>query len=1531
MSEEQPNKHSARKRMKRIFVGIISGALLLAVILELSMLFFAEFIFRNTVQNFVRSESKGVYEMSFEDLSIEPVTGYIYIKNFRLDSDSLRYNELTEQGTIRTSLYGISLTELKLEGLNVLDLLMYRNLNIDALTLKEPNFRILKVPERLPDDTRKIKILKHDLYQLVKPYFNSVKISRFDLEQGFFSLNAGENRLMKQTGAERISFNIKGFVVDSVEYKKQENLFYSREIMLRISNYSLKLNDGVHEVIVGNVLLNPTDSVALVDDAVLRPISRLSQSPQKGMVSNLSVEQLKISGIDLFEAWNNKNVKLRHIQLYKPIIQMRSYSSMQSDSAISGKFSRNNDFYKLIEGSLNSLSFDTLSIKNAAFSFYKGDERIPSYDIRDFNLTTAGFLLDSLAHARTEKLLFSDDIEMAFSKLKFSVMNRSHFLQADSLYASVGNRELYLSGLRLFPTGQTAGGKPGLDIRLSQMRFSDMDFIKAFNEGYLKIGSIRLISPEIDITARGEPKSKRMDAEIAYYLVSDFVHTLRVNNIRVTDADFAFRHHFPDEKEAFYTAGFDLNLNGLLIDRATLLQSNSLLFADRFNLTMTNFSMKTPDDLHRLKLDSLNVSSSDSLIFMKGFSYSPYKSSNHAAVLRRYGKSFISDIFIEQLELSGFDLKRAIYQKNYSADKLLLKDFNLFMRVYPQLKDRKPEKKAFYFQKLVLEDTLHNPIEPEAESLKSFRQQLGESVYLALNELFERNLSALHVRTLQLGNGYFYYANVDTSEAVENYTEGRISTTASDICFNDSVFTNEQMPISGVLDFSVRDFKHFNQNKNLNIKAAYLKYMSADSAFHIEQFRFQPADRTMADSTQTLFFLMAPVIDLQGLGIDALLKEKHLHLNALNIPKVYLDVELPAKSKVRDANQFRAFRLPDSLSGLQFDFLGIREGRLAIRPFGGDTAIGQAHFSFDAEDIKDDPGNYSFPLQYRKAVLSLHDAFYRMPDSVNVAMVDSVYFSMHKNYLYSENISYSPDSIIQIPNTLGTNRKKENTFTANAEILEIKGLNILNLAFDRYFNPAQINLTNLRLNYTRFRKSDKQQNTLSVGALEQKIKHGILKSFVRFRIGDFNLRNASLEYIDLSKPKTDTLVLKNIYSEIRNFDPDRDPADSVLFFSDDVRLSIRHFSKVLPDGMYRFSFQEAGLSLKEKRAYLYKGRLTPMYGKYAFAQHIGKQKTRLDIDNANLDIKDIDFRTLIDSQAVYAGQAKVSELTLNAFKDKHLPEDTMRRPPSFIELLQSVENDINIEELVVEDVNINFEQNSEEYAKTGRISFNELNGTISNITNVDSLIAKNHFLRARLAAKIQNEADMRVSFRFPLDTAGSYMFVGLVDTFDLYSLNRFTENTILLSVEEGRSNKISFHVTVYDDYAEGKMHFFYNDLRISLLDTASSKRSFTSAIANAVLPSDNPKNRFSKLRDGTIYATDLPYKGEFFLWAKAILSGALSSVSLEPDEVKAHKKFKRKLQRVLDKEKRRNARRIRKEEDRLREEMKNKDDSLEYN
>jgi hypothetical protein len=165
--------------------------------------------------------------------------------------------------------------------------------------------------------------------------------------------------------------------------------------------------------------------------------------------------------------------------------------------------------------------------------------------------------------------------------------------------------------------------------------------------------------------------------------------------------------------------------------------------------------------------------------------------------------------------------------------------------------------------------------------------------------------------------------------------------------------------------------------------------------------------------------------------------------------------------------------------------------------------------------------------------------------------------------------------------------------------------------------------------------------------------------------------------------------------------------------------------------------------------------------------------------------------------------------------------------------------------------------------------------------------------------KLNGKANFQTKVIFPTSSEKSeFHFMGNIGAMDLKTLNEMLIPIGALEVRSGISEEININFKGNDEYAQGLIEFRYKNLKIDVLDreTYQSKglgNNLKTIFANSfVVSSKNP--RWLKLQKGNIFYERIKSRSIFNFWAKALLSGAVSSIGINKSKEEAKAYYKEK-------------------------------------
>jgi len=171
------------------------------------------------------------------------------------------------------------------------------------------------------------------------------------------------------------------------------------------------------------------------------------------------------------------------------------------------------------------------------------------------------------------------------------------------------------------------------------------------------------------------------------------------------------------------------------------------------------------------------------------------------------------------------------------------------------------------------------------------------------------------------------------------------------------------------------------------------------------------------------------------------------------------------------------------------------------------------------------------------------------------------------------------------------------------------------------------------------------------------------------------------------------------------------------------------------------------------------------------------------------------------------------------------------------------------------------------------VSFNSLNATLRNISNIDSLINGPATLSAQ--TKVMGEATLNVDFVFA--SAGPQeqsQVSGTLEPTEFAIFNPMLKPYVGVNVQSGRSVQLAFNYGFNNERANGDLIFQYKNLDFLMLDKKNnSKKLLLTFLANNLVIRENNIEGNDSYRKGEIAHERNKKKGAFNFWWKAILNG----------------------------------------------------------
>ena len=341
-----------------------------------------------------------------------------------------------------------------------------------------------------------------------------------------------------------------------------------------------------------------------------------------------------------------------------------------------------------------------------------------------------------------------------------------------------------------------------------------------------------------------------------------------------------------------------------------------------------------------------------------------------------------------------------------------------------------------------------------------------------------------------------------------------------------------------------------------------------------------------------------------------------------------------------------------------------------------------------------------------------------------------------------------------------------------------------------------------------------------------------------------------------------------------------------FLFAKEAELSLNNYSVPTSDHLYTFKIGTISVAATKQLLVAKNIVLQPNYTKEEFQKHLAVQNERYEISVPSVSFKTVDWWNLINEQKLEASFGEINIADIKIYLDRRLPSGPEIFGTYPHQLLMKLPLKVNIQKLNVNDLDLSYEEFSKASGKPGKFFFNNMHGSIYNVTNMPEVIKRNKTTTVHATGTFMNIEPTQLDIYFDLANYRAGTFSAdfqAKKTIDGTAINSIAEPLGLFMVKRGELKELSSHVRGDNYKASGNVTLLYSNLHLTPLKKDESKpnglkkKSVTSLIANTfVLKDENPS------KDGEVRKVTASYtrgKGTFFnlIW-KTIFVGILKTI-----------------------------------------------------
>ncbi len=1442
------------------YIGLILGVLI--ILFQGTIRQYTANLVGDWLAGSLKESTGGNYTLEYEYVRFDIFTKELRIKNLTLSLDTSVIDEDTYLQQY-SNLVDISTPLVVLKLRSFWDLLVNDKLLIAYIGFQEPDIKLIR-SELLSEEEKKEN--QEATTEKLRSYLSELAVDSFRVQNG--ALQVGYRNVYRQ---ELVDFRVrnfssvlKGFKLDEKNPQKLFHGIFVEDLQLEVLDQELVLPQLRHRLSFTRLYISTTDSLVQLDTLKINPLAS-ADSTFKGTIS---LNEFSLQGIDFRKAYDEYKIDIRKILMDKPDI-----SIVKKGGNKSGKKIAFSNAHVLFE----EIMVHEIALQNARVDIdlqrrYRANK--VNLSIHDYHIDTADINLGDLTKNINDFTFEAANsvIEMPDSIHQLTV-GRLVMNSADSLMLLNNVQFNPIPERRIYRLYKERGVRLVNYATVNQVFLSGLDFNLALNQQQLRADSLFILSPNANITEYPYIRRKKVGenpGQLSYFIKA----------VSLINGNVKYNKRQNRQNNRSQAEGISVSIHNLYPAEAGEIGFDQFLLAVNKGFS----EVKAMD--HTIRFNGLKTRNLTSLD-VTNLSFKPDSAGIHGEKI---------NFSATNLKVRGFEERAFAKEGVLKIDKVSATAISL----HADLRQKRPAGSKAGPGKTAIKKATVNKVQfsngdislLDADKEVSFTEVATLIDSLHVDVSAENEGMPLNFKDLTLTHGNFSF-NAKSQKLNLTGKLGRFSETDSLINFANLTFKSGHNLAGSCREIVLKGFNRYAllKDKGLQFNYVYIdrpqltiRQEKKDTPVAVKKpqglrtndlhhklkaaFRFIRFDSVV--STNASLVITAPGRTTHIDNLDLLIGEYTLDSTAhaddlLRADKLNIEVKSISTLSKNDTV---------AIHNLSFDLIGNRlftgnidakvhfkQGHLtAIIPgiFANGFSIANfLNYDFSIDTVRFAGGKFNLysydSARYRKEIdwdnrglNNLIKGVFQKPDKL---LFDSLLHKMREKKIAPV--------------------VKRNDSTSNFNFNKL-----LEKVHQRVaLGPGQEN-DSVRQVIARDTVPARQPAAMDTTAATAHVSYGLIRH-IGFNNASFNWHQNGTRHPFLSQVKFSLAIDGLLLDSLNKF--------NIYQHIYDLTFNVKDYRVDLKDSLNSLAFDALKLSTKNESIEVRNLSLLPKVSKYEYAHRVGRQVSWQRLQGMDVKIKQLDLFKIITANTVHVSKITASNGVLDVFKDKELPIPVNQRKPMPQDALKSLAIPIIIDSIEVKNFGINFSSRLSSANPEGKLSFRNLNAVVTNVVNIDSLIARNRYLLVSATTNIMS-GKLAANFNFDmLDPTNAFIFDAHLGPMKAREFNSILSALAFVNIESGEVKDLSLEAMGDNYYATGNMRFIYNDLKVSTINKKNLKtkgmgKVIKTFFANAfVVKKNNPSFKVFP-RDGAMYYERDPQKIIIDYVTKTALSGVVSSI-----------------------------------------------------
>lgn len=281
-------------------VGLMGGLFLIGFLISLWLPRYFKSELDAALKESVTNASDGLYQITYDDISLNIPLGNAEVRGVKLTPDSTVYQRLLAADKAPNNQFDLRANRVRLSGVGLINLLFKKALSINTILIDQPVAYIIHNPQ--PYNINKPS---KSPYELISKVLKSIKIDKIKLDNVDFTY---ENRkditqTPQKSQLKKLYLDISDFLLDEDSGQDSSRIFFAQNMVLKAEGLELPSGNAQYVFRMQELSLSTRDSTLQVRNVLFKPLLSKNQfSKATGRATDrldLEFKDIKATQVDM--------------------------------------------------------------------------------------------------------------------------------------------------------------------------------------------------------------------------------------------------------------------------------------------------------------------------------------------------------------------------------------------------------------------------------------------------------------------------------------------------------------------------------------------------------------------------------------------------------------------------------------------------------------------------------------------------------------------------------------------------------------------------------------------------------------------------------------------------------------------------------------------------------------------------------------------------------------------------------------------------------------------------------------------------------------------------------------------------------------------------------------------------------------------------------------------------------------------------------------------------------------------------------